>query len=347
MVCLLGQTVARELFDEESPVGQEVYVNDVPLRVVGVLSRKGADIIGEDQDDMLARALDDGQVPGELVDGIPRRDVGAAPVGSGCPAPARRIGATPADTPRSSPTRSPTQALATPRLDRLSNVDSILVRASSTEDIPAAMDEINRVLRERHRIAPGEPDDFAVRDFTEVVHAVQGTVGLVAGLLLCVALIALVVGGIGIMNIMLVTVTERLPRDRPAHGRGRAIPRHPPPVPRRGRRPLPARGAPSASSSGGPPRSSSVSWPDWPTEPSLIAVAGVGLGLGHRRRDLRLLPRLEGLAARPDRSPAVRVTVGGRFPARGARRLPRVRASPCRREREDLSSSLFSRRKPA
>ena len=53
MVCLLGQTVARELFDEESPVGQEVYVNDVPLRVVGVLSRKGADIIGEDQDDLL------------------------------------------------------------------------------------------------------------------------------------------------------------------------------------------------------------------------------------------------------------------------------------------------------
>ena len=71
------------------------------------------------------------------------------------------------------------------------------------------MEQITRVLRERHRIAPGEPDDFAVRDFTEVVHAVKGTVGLVAGLLLCVALISLVVGGIGIMNIMLVTVTER------------------------------------------------------------------------------------------------------------------------------------------
>ena len=53
MVCLLGQTLARELFDERSPVGQEVYVNDVPLRVLGVLSRKGADIIGEDQDDLL------------------------------------------------------------------------------------------------------------------------------------------------------------------------------------------------------------------------------------------------------------------------------------------------------
>ena len=53
MVCLLGQTIARELFGEQSPIGREVYVADVPLRVVGVLGRKGADIIGEDQDDIL------------------------------------------------------------------------------------------------------------------------------------------------------------------------------------------------------------------------------------------------------------------------------------------------------
>ena len=53
MVCLIGQTVARELFGEESPIGQEVHVSDVPLRVIGVLSRKGADIVGEDQDDLV------------------------------------------------------------------------------------------------------------------------------------------------------------------------------------------------------------------------------------------------------------------------------------------------------
>ncbi len=53
LVCILGQTLISELFDEESPIGQEVTINDVPLRVVGVLSRKGADIIGEDQDDIL------------------------------------------------------------------------------------------------------------------------------------------------------------------------------------------------------------------------------------------------------------------------------------------------------
>ena len=71
------------------------------------------------------------------------------------------------------------------------------------------MEQISHVLRECHRVEPGESPDFAVRDFTEVVHAVKGTVGLVAGLLLCVGLISLLVGGIGIMNVMLVTVTER------------------------------------------------------------------------------------------------------------------------------------------
>jgi ABC-type antimicrobial peptide transport system permease subunit len=205
MVCLLGQTIARALFDEQSPVGQEVYVSDVPLRVIGVLSRKGADIVGEDQDDLLV-------APWTTV----KFRISSAPVGArGAPRSdlaellspqARRY---PRGQAEPFPTPSPIQAVDTPRLERLSNVDSILVRALSTEEIPAAMDQITRVLSERHRVAHGEPADFTVRDFTEVVHAVKGTVGLVAGLLLCVALIALIVGGIGIMNIMLVTVTER------------------------------------------------------------------------------------------------------------------------------------------
>ena len=107
------------------------------------------------------------------------------------------------------PTQSETQVLDSPLLERLSNVDSILVRAVSTEEIPAAMEQIRQVLLERHQIKYGESPDFAVRDFTAVVHAVKGTVGLVAGLLLCAGLISLVVGGIGIMNVMLVSVTER------------------------------------------------------------------------------------------------------------------------------------------
>jgi macrolide transport system ATP-binding/permease protein len=204
MVCLLGQTVARELFGEGSPVGKEVYANDVPLRVLGVLSRKGADIVGEDQDDLVV-------APWTTIKFRVSSPESGGGSGAGRPnnpldPEVRRYPGGHAET---FPTPSLTQTMSTPRLHRLSNVDSILVRAVSTDEIPDAMEEITRVLRQRHGIGAGALDDFAVRDFTEVVHAVKGTVGLVAGLLLCVALIALVVGGIGIMNIMLVTVTER------------------------------------------------------------------------------------------------------------------------------------------
>ncbi len=208
MVCLLGQTIARELFGEQSPVGKEVYVNDVPLRVLGVLSRKGADIIGEDQDDLLVAPwttvkfrISSAAGSAERVTDAPRLDLGDSLSSRGRRYPRGRQALF--------PSLSPMQALDTPQLDRISNVDSILVRTVSTEEIPAAMEEITGVLRQRHRIAPGEPADFAVQDFTEVVHAVKSTVGLVASLLICVSLISLVVGGIGIMNIMLVTVTER------------------------------------------------------------------------------------------------------------------------------------------
>jgi ABC-type antimicrobial peptide transport system permease subunit len=209
MVCLLGQTLARELFDEQSPIGEEVYVNDVPLKVLGVLSRKGADIIGEDQDDLLVApwttvkfriSSSTGSADGGARD-APRLELGDALSSRGKRYPRGR--------PALFPSLSPMQAIDTPQLDRLSNVDSILIRTVSTEEIPAAMDQITGVLRQRHRIAPGEPADFAVQDFTEVVHAVKSTVALVAGLLVCVSFISLVVGGIGIMNIMLVTVTER------------------------------------------------------------------------------------------------------------------------------------------
>jgi macrolide transport system ATP-binding/permease protein len=204
LVCLLGQTLVRELFAGESPIGREVYVQGVPLKVVGVLRRKGADIIGEDQDDILL-------APWTTL----KYRVSAAPSSSAAaPAdPLQRVGLPDRRFPRSEaelfPVPSAVQAANSPRLDRFSNVDSILVRTRSTGEIAAAMEQIAGLLRERHRIAPGQEEDFAVRDFTEVIHVVRTTVGLVAGLLLCVALIALVVGGVGIMNIMLVSVTER------------------------------------------------------------------------------------------------------------------------------------------
>jgi len=107
------------------------------------------------------------------------------------------------------PQQSLSEIANTPQPVRFTNVDQILVQATATEEIPSAMREITELLHERHHIRPGQPDDFNIRDMTEMSKALASTSNLMAALLLCVALISLVVGGVGIMNIMLVSVTER------------------------------------------------------------------------------------------------------------------------------------------
>ncbi len=104
---------------------------------------------------------------------------------------------------------SATQAADTPQPVRFINVDQILTAGRSTQEIPAAIKQITQILRERHRIGPGEPDDFNIRDMTEMTKALSSTSDMMTKLLLAVALISLLVGGVGIMNIMLVSVTER------------------------------------------------------------------------------------------------------------------------------------------
>src|SRR5207253_7653354 len=101
------------------------------------------------------------------------------------------------------------QQADTPQPIRFANVDQILARAESTEAIPQAIRQITGLLHERHHIRPGQADDFNIRDMTEMTKALASTSYLMAGLLLSVACISLVVGGVGIMNIMLVSVTER------------------------------------------------------------------------------------------------------------------------------------------
>ena len=207
LVCVLGRTLVKELFDGGSPLGQEVYVGDVPLKVLGVLRRKGADIVGDDQDDILLAPWTT----------VKYRISASAATGTrpahGPSDPASQFHFLNRRYPRTGPDLLPTlsaiQAVDTPRLERFPNIDSILVRAQGTGEIPFAMEQIQALLRERHRIAPGAVDDFNVQDFTEIIRSVKSVVGLISGLLLCVALISLVVGGVGIMNIMLVSVTER------------------------------------------------------------------------------------------------------------------------------------------
>jgi ABC-type antimicrobial peptide transport system permease subunit len=92
---------------------------------------------------------------------------------------------------------------------RFTDIDHILTTARSTEAIPEAMDQITKVLRERHHLRADEADDFSIRDMTQMMSALTSTTTMMTNLLLSVAMISLVVGGVGIMNIMLVSVTER------------------------------------------------------------------------------------------------------------------------------------------
>jgi ABC-type antimicrobial peptide transport system permease subunit len=88
-------------------------------------------------------------------------------------------------------------------------IDQILIRIGSEGEIPSAIRLINATLRERHRLRTGAADDFYVRDMTEIAKAQSSTSQMMSLLLVAVAMISLIVGGVGIMNIMLVSVTER------------------------------------------------------------------------------------------------------------------------------------------
>jgi len=92
---------------------------------------------------------------------------------------------------------------------RFSDVDDVWVSATSSQSVAMAKRQIIQLLRERHRLGAGQPDDFRIRDLTEISQAMASTSGVMTRLLLCVSLISLIIGGVGIMNIMLVSVTER------------------------------------------------------------------------------------------------------------------------------------------
>jgi ABC-type antimicrobial peptide transport system permease subunit len=204
-VCLLGQTLARELFQGESPVGKEIRVKNVTFRVAGVLSAKGANMMGSDQDDILLAPWTTikYRVTGSTLVN-PNQSASAATTGSVNTLNRAYPGQTDIY-----PKPSEAQQANTPMPVRFANIDQLLTAARSAEEIPAAIRQITEVLRERHFIRPGEPDDFTIRDMTEMTNTLASTTRLMTNLLLCVAMISLVVGGVGIMNIMLVSVTER------------------------------------------------------------------------------------------------------------------------------------------
>jgi ABC-type antimicrobial peptide transport system permease subunit len=205
-VCLLGQTIVKQLFQGEPPIGKEIRVNNVSFRVIGVLSAKGANMMGMDQDDILLAPWTaiKYRVSGSSL-GSTNQSASSAASASVNTLSNLYAGAPPA----LYPAQSDVQAADNPMPVRFANVDQILTAARSTAQIPAAIDEITAVLRERHHIRAGQDDDFSLRDMTEMTNTLTSTTTMMTNLLLAVAMISLVVGGVGIMNIMLVSVTER------------------------------------------------------------------------------------------------------------------------------------------
>ncbi len=183
-VVVLGETVRRELFGDADPVGTTIRLGRVPLRVVGVLVSKGQGSWGQDSDDIILVPMETGRR--RLATAAAAGNVAATGGGTGA-------AATPA---------------AVPRQDSV--VQQISVSVGRAEDLAFVEEEINALMRQRHRIAPGGEDDFAVRNIAEIVSTRTETTRLMSLLLGAVASISLIVGGIGIMNIMLVSVTERI-----------------------------------------------------------------------------------------------------------------------------------------
>jgi ABC-type antimicrobial peptide transport system permease subunit len=209
LVCLIGQTLVRELFEDESPVGKSVRVRNVNLRVVGTLTSKGAALSGWDQDDVMIMPWT--TVKYRLSNsalGKVNQSLAAA-----ASDPTQTVNSLnklyPGQSQSTFPLQSTAQAADTPLPVRFQNIDQIIVSAKSPGEIPAAIKQITDLLRQRHHLTGEAPDDFRVLNIAEFAGAFTSTSILMTNLLLCVAGVSLMVGGVGIMNIMLVSVTER------------------------------------------------------------------------------------------------------------------------------------------
>jgi putative ABC transport system permease protein len=159
-VAVVGRTVVRNLFGDESPAGEILRIKRVPFTVVGVLAEKGQSPQGQDQDDIIIAPITT----------VQNRLFGSEHPGS---------------------------------------VGVIIAQAVDRESIGEAEREVVSLLRQRHRIGSGQEEDFSVRNLSEMLAVAEASTRVMSLLLGAIASVSLLVGGIGIMNIMLVSVTER------------------------------------------------------------------------------------------------------------------------------------------
>jgi putative ABC transport system permease protein len=156
-VCVLGDSVRRNLYGNQNPVGATLRIGQFSCSVIGLLRPKGQSAMGSDQDDIIA---------------MPLRTVQR-------------------------------------RLTGTQDVASIMVSITDSAWIDSARDQITGIMRERRHISGREDDNFRVLDTRQIAETLTGTTRIMTSLLGAVAAVSLLVGGIGIMNIMLVSVTER------------------------------------------------------------------------------------------------------------------------------------------
>lgn len=160
-VAVIGQTVKRELFGASDPLGQTIRINKVPVTIIGVLTGKGQNTQGNDQDDLVFMPIDTVR---KRISGI---------------------------------------TLSSPKAVR-----SIIVQVADERDMSLVEQEMDALLRQRLRTTAND-QPFRIRNLSEMVETRAQTMQIFNGLLAAVASVSLLVGGIGIMNIMLVSVTER------------------------------------------------------------------------------------------------------------------------------------------
>ncbi len=185
-VCLIGQTVYKNLFGPgEDPVGAVILIKGVPLRITGLLEGKGQTGFGQDQDDVVIIPFNTAE---RKVLGVSTPGSAQDPVSAAYPPPVNPFGLNPRMTGR---------------------VNTIYVQAAGPDQVDTAIAQATRTLERRHRIPRGQPDDFGIRNLSQIAAAQESSSQVMAALLAMVASISLLVGGIGIMNILLVSVTER------------------------------------------------------------------------------------------------------------------------------------------